>query len=99
MTTDPTDRTVLPPPAPEFAGAIDDTYKTSTPDWAPALPLTAPTGAPNVIVMLLDDVGFGQLGCYGGPVETPNIERWLIAACATTTFTPPPCARRRGARY
>jgi hypothetical protein len=40
------DRTVLPVPIPDFAGKIGETYKDSTPDWVPALPLQAPKGAP-----------------------------------------------------
>ena len=52
------DRTVLPPPAPAFAGRIAQSYKDSTPDWKPALPLAAPEGAPNVLVIVLDDVGY-----------------------------------------
>ena len=35
----------------------------------------APKGAPNIVVILLDDVGFGQLGCFGGSINTPNIDR------------------------
>jgi arylsulfatase len=69
------DRSILPPPTPEFKGKIGETYKDSTPDFSPALPLAAPKGAPNVLIVLLDDVGFGQLGCYGGPIETPNIDK------------------------
>ena len=69
------DRTVLPPPTPEFKGKIGETYKDSTPDFSPALPLTAPKGAPNVLIVLLDDVGFGQIGSYGGPIDTPNIDK------------------------
>lgn len=57
------DRTILPPPEPEFKGSIGETYKDSTPDFSPALPLTAPQGAPNILIVLLDDVGFGQIGC------------------------------------
>ena len=69
------DRTILPPPEPEFKGSIGETYKDSTPDFSPALPLTAPQGAPNILIVLLDDVGFGQIDCYGGPIETPNIDK------------------------
>jgi len=36
---------------------------------------TPPTGAPNIVVIVLDDVGFGQLGCFGSPLDTPNIDR------------------------
>jgi len=35
----------------------------------------AAQGAPNVVYIVLDDVGFGQIGSFGGPVETPNIDR------------------------
>lgn len=34
-----------------------------------------PSGAPNILVIVLDDVGFGQLGCFGSPINTPNIDR------------------------
>ncbi len=42
--------------------------------WWPAHP-TAPDGAPNVIVILVDDVGFSDLGCFGGEVHTPHLDR------------------------
>ncbi len=70
-----TSRTVLPPPTPEFKGKIGQNYKLSTPDFSPALPLSAPKGAPNIVMIVLDDVGYGQLGCYGGPIHTPNIDK------------------------
>jgi arylsulfatase len=69
------DRTILPPPTSAFKGKIGETYQESTPDFSPALPLEAPAGAPNVLIVMLDDVGFGQLGCYGGPIATPNIDK------------------------
>ncbi len=56
-----------------FTGVIGRTYDTSTPAWPQ--PLRSKAGAPNVLFIVLDDVGFGQLGCYGGPCETPNIDR------------------------
>lgn len=49
------------------------TYKDSTPCWPQVA--QPPKGAPNVIFIVLDDVGFAQLGCFGGPIETPNIDR------------------------
>jgi arylsulfatase len=64
MPARPIDRTVLPPPASEFKGKIGPNYKDSTPDWTPALPLAAPK-APNVLLIVLDDVGFGHIGSYG----------------------------------
>ncbi|MBW4596582.1 MAG: arylsulfatase [Brasilonema angustatum HA4187-MV1] len=64
---------VLPIPQPSFRGKIGITYPESTPDF-PA-PITAPEKAPNVLLVLLDDVGFGQASTFGGPVETPNLTR------------------------
>ena len=58
-----------------FKGTINVDIRDSEPDWAPFEPPRAPEGAPNVVYIVLDDVGFSALGCYGGPVETPNIDR------------------------
>jgi Sulfatase len=67
------DRTRLPLPEPPFTGKIGKTYKDSIPAWPP-LP-TPPAGAPDVVIILLDDVGFGQVSTFGGPVPTPNIDK------------------------
>ena len=56
-----------------FPGVIGRTADESTPAW-PA-PVRAPKGAPNVLFIVLDDTGFGQLGCYGSPIATPNLDR------------------------
>jgi arylsulfatase A-like enzyme len=58
-----------------FKGIVNVDIRDSVPDWSPFEPPKAPDGAPNVIYMVLDDVGFAALGCYGGPIETPNIDR------------------------
>jgi arylsulfatase A-like enzyme len=58
-----------------FKGKINVDIRDSVPDWSPFEPPRAPDGAPNVIYIVLDDVGFSAMGCYGGPVETPNIDR------------------------
>ena len=58
---------------PEFKGKIARSYKDSQEYWAPEK--RPPKGAPNVIIFLLDDVGFAQVGCFGGLIETPNIDR------------------------
>jgi arylsulfatase A-like enzyme len=58
-----------------FQGRIDVDIRDSEPDWAPFEPPRAPEGSPNVVYIVLDDVGFSALGCYGGPVETPNLDR------------------------
>ncbi|TSD99685.1 arylsulfatase [Skermania sp. ID1734] len=58
-----------------FRGRIDLDVRNSVPDWGPYEQPKAQAGAPNVVWIVLDDVGFGTFGCYGGPVETPNIDR------------------------
>src|SRR2546421_1061859 len=64
-----------PDMASEFAGTVNVDIRDSVPDWAPFEPPKAPDGAPNVVYAVLDDVGFSAMACYGGPVETPNIDR------------------------
>ena len=61
------------PQGSDFPGAIGRTVEESSPAW-PA-PIRARDGAPNVVFLVLDDVGYGQLSCFGGMVETPNIDR------------------------
>ncbi len=56
-----------------FHGVIGDDWRESTPWWPE--PTTPPAGAPNVLLVVLDDVGFGQLGCYGSDIATPAIDR------------------------
>ncbi|MFO0931985.1 MAG: arylsulfatase [Planctomycetota bacterium] len=55
-----------------FKGKIAKKYEESKEDWPQRA--VAPAGAPNVLVILLDDVGYGQLGCFGGLAKTPNID-------------------------
>src|SRR5215471_1073012 len=55
-----------------FPGVIGRTFDVSQPAW-PA-PNRAKAGAQNVLFIVLDDTGFGQLGCYGSPIRTPNID-------------------------
>src|ERR1043165_3820053 len=66
---------VTPPPGePPFNGKIGRTVGESTPDWPPQA--AAPKGAPNVVYVVLDDVGFAALGCYGSPVcKTPHLDK------------------------
>ncbi len=56
-----------------FPGTIGRTTDESSPAW-PA-PIRATKGAPNVLFVVLDDTGFGNLGCFGGPIATPNFDR------------------------
>ena len=61
--------------APEFAGKIELDIRDSVPDWAPYLAPKAPAGAPNVLFIVWDDVGYGTMDCFGGPVRTPTMTR------------------------
>jgi arylsulfatase A-like enzyme len=56
----------------EFGGVIGPTWRESTPWWPPEP--VAPAEAPNVVLIVLDDVGYAQLGCYGSDIDTPNID-------------------------
>ncbi|GAF42308.1 arylsulfatase [Rhodococcus wratislaviensis] len=58
-----------------FRGVVNVDIRDSVPDWAPFEPPQAPADAPNVVYVVLDDVGFSAMRCYGGPIETPNIDR------------------------
>src|SRR3954469_14483821 len=58
-----------------FKGRINVDIRDSVPDWSPFEAPKAPEGAPNVVYVVLDDVGFSAMQCYGGPIETPNIDR------------------------
>jgi len=64
---------ILPLPEPRFRGRIGNTYADSQADII-ALP-APPKGAPNVLLVLLDDVGFGQTSTFGGPANTPTLQR------------------------
>ena len=59
-------------PGQAFSGVIGRTFDVSQPAW-PA-PNRAREGAPNVLFIVLDDTGFGHLGCYGSPINTPNLD-------------------------
>jgi arylsulfatase len=69
-----------------FKGKINVDIRDSTPDWAPFEAPKAPDGAPNVVYIVLDDVGFSSMSCYGGPVETPNIDRIVAQGARYTQF-------------
>ena len=56
-------------------GKIGLDIRDSMPDWAPYLAPKAPDGAPNVLYIAWDDVGYGTMDVFGGPVETPNMRR------------------------
>jgi arylsulfatase A-like enzyme len=68
----------------EFGGVIGRYRNESTPWWPD--PVRAPEGAPNVLVVLLDDVGFAQLGCFGSDIATPTFDRLAANGLRYTNF-------------
>jgi arylsulfatase A-like enzyme len=84
LASDAIDRTNLPLPESKFEGAIGKSYADSKPDW-PKVP-TPPAGAPNVVIILLDDVGFGQVGTFGGPVPTPALDKLAASGLRYNRF-------------
>ena len=69
------DRTVLPIRRPPFGGETKKTLEGSVPDWNQAMHVEPPEGAPNVLLVLIDDAGFGNPSTFGGPIDTPNYTR------------------------
>jgi len=69
------DRTVLPIPDRNFGGTMGRTIDQSAADWS-MIPGPQPPGdAPNVLIVLIDDAGFGNPDTFGGPISTPNLTR------------------------
>ena len=69
------DRTTLPIGRPAFSGVANKTLGGSEPDWALIGHTQPPEDAPNVLVVLIDDAGFGNPSTFGGPIRTPNYDR------------------------
>ncbi len=69
------DRTALPIRRPAFQGVTNRTLDGSQPDWNLIGHPTTPHGAPNVLLVLIDDAGFGNPSTFGGPINTPNYTR------------------------
>ena len=98
MTNDRHARTMLPIPDRPATGLV--TYDAKDPDTAfpPIEPLIPPKGAPNVLVILLDDVGFGASSAFGGPCQTPTAERLAAGGLRFNRFhTTALCAPTRQA--
>jgi arylsulfatase A-like enzyme len=68
----------------EFLGEVGLTASESTPWWADRP--TPPAGAPNVVLVVLDDTGFAHLGCFGSDIDTPNIDRLATNGLRFTNF-------------
>ena len=69
------DRTVLPVPDRAFSGVSGLTIDQSVGDWSIVVPTRTPDDAPNVLVVLIDDAGFGGPDTFGGDIRTPNLTR------------------------
>jgi arylsulfatase A-like enzyme len=79
-----------------WTGKIGRTIQDSTPAW-PEQP-KAPDGAPNILVVLFDDAGFSDFGCYGSPIRTPTIDRLAAQGLRYTGFhTTAMCSTTRSA--
>jgi len=75
---------VLPRPEPPFAGKIGITTQESVKDFPKEV--EAPKGAPNILVILTDDVGFGASSTFGGPIPTPTMDRLAQQGLRYTQF-------------
>ena len=75
-------------PIPDIPPAGLTTYHAKDPDtsYPPILPMLPPEGAPNVLVVLIDDVGFGASSAFGGPCETPSFERLAAGGLRYSRF-------------
>ena len=79
-----------------FEGQIGRTYSQSRP-WWPTGP-ESPAGAPNVIVMLVDDMGYADIGPFGAEIDTPNLDRLAAGGMRLTNYhTTPVCSPARAA--
>jgi arylsulfatase A-like enzyme len=79
-------RDVLPIPDVKHVGLT--TYDAKDPDttYPPIVPLRPPAGAPNVLIVLIDDVGFGASSAFGGPCNTPTAERLAAGGLKLSRF-------------
>src|SRR5260370_2998989 len=86
----------LPPPPLPFGGVIKESYLNSTPYWPPRV--VPPKGAPNILLIMTDDQGYGVSGTFGGVIPTPAMDRIAKAGLrytqfhSTALFSPHPAA-------
>ncbi len=78
------DGRVLPPTPAAFGGVINEKAKESTPWWPPRV--VPPAGAPNVLLIMTDDQGYGVSGTFGGVIPTPALDRVANAGLRYTQF-------------
>jgi len=80
----PTDRSVLPLPEPAYPPITELDVRKATPP--PRFEVKAPANAPNVLIVLIDDMGFGQSSAFGGPIQMPTVERLANAGLRYNEF-------------
>src|SRR5882757_3401838 len=80
----PTDRTVLPIPEPQYPHSTVFNARNATPP--PRFEVKTPLGAPNVLIVLIDDMGFGQSSAFGGPIHMPTVESLASAGLRYNRF-------------
>src|SRR3954449_13158548 len=100
MTTAPDRRSRAQLPIPDRPAPGLTTYDAKDPDtsYSPIEPLLPPEGDPNVLIVLLDDVGFGASSAFGGPCATPNAEKFAANGLKYNRFhTTALCAPTRAA--
>jgi Sulfatase len=73
-------------PAAAVPGVINRTLAGSEPDWGQIGHIEPPEGAPDVLLVLIDDAGFGNPSTFGGPVDTPNFTRMAEAGLRYNRF-------------
>jgi arylsulfatase A-like enzyme len=74
----------LPPPAMKFGGKIERNVARSTPWWAPRI--VPPKGAPNILLIMTDDTGFGVSSTFGGVIPSPTLDRIAASGLRYTNF-------------
>jgi arylsulfatase A-like enzyme len=79
-------REILPIPDRAYAGLFKYDAKDPEAKFPPIEPLRPPSRAPNVLIILLDDAGFGSASAFGGPCQTPNAERLAAAGLKYNRF-------------
>ena len=79
-------RNILPIPDAQYVGVTTFDAKDPATKYPPITALRPPTGAPNVLIILIDDAGFGSSSTFGGPCHTPNFERLAKGGLKYTRF-------------
>src|SRR6201993_4432065 len=79
-------RDILPIPDVKHVGLTTYDAKDPNTTYPPIVPLRPPAGAPNVLIVLLDDVGFGASSAFGGPCNTPIAERLAAGGLKLSRF-------------